>query len=653
MSWLTDIPGVKNVLDDLGITLPRRHRLRFRGSVSVQDNPATGCTDVTIGGTSAVSLSDPYNPATYLPPGVTVAAADAAASWHLWIAAAIAATGTCVLESRVYRTGATITLPSNSSLSGRGPLSEIQETAGFVGPALQLLNASNVRVSHLTLNGSSLQVDVALCYAASPKQVAFDGVRFVNAYSSAARSLQWASVHTEGDTVDLTFNNCYWSQAVGSVATTGKLVGLECVANNAGQRLERLRVTNCVFDAQNMTTGIQLEGYRGGIKELNVSGNMIVNAEFHALQIGYYLILGSSRDRLGVVYGNVMHNCGGAGISLVGADPTGSNVNGGVLDSQSRFFTVVGNTVDSCGGYSDGPFACGITSVASDVLISGNYITNIGYNSAGIAREFVNNCIGILMGATANQSHQNAAVTGNVLCKVRIGMSFDAANVLTISGNNLTQVYNGIGVTANNSSSSGWAHVNITGNSIDCLAGGSWGMYLYGYPGSGSRFHATSNAISGATSGVRVENVEAGVVQGNSFTFCTNGVLSVGTTINFLHTRVFIQGNYVSNTVDAAHNISTTAGASWLLAGKNFVESGCLPSVGSGPNPERVFDLQELAGPAQRTIIATAAPTSGQLPGGAFVGDRVMLVTPSAGVYGYLCTSPGNPGTWKALNYTP
>jgi len=59
MSWLDDIPGVKDVIDGTGIspiTLPRRHKIKVMGSVVAVDNPATKTTELTFGAADLVPL---------------------------------------------------------------------------------------------------------------------------------------------------------------------------------------------------------------------------------------------------------------------------------------------------------------------------------------------------------------------------------------------------------------------------------------------------------------------------------------------------------------------------------------------------------------------------------------------------------------------
>lgn len=64
MSYLDNIPGVKDVIDGTGsepVTLPRRSKMKFTGLVQMTDNPATKTTEVHFGYGNETVMVDGYN----------------------------------------------------------------------------------------------------------------------------------------------------------------------------------------------------------------------------------------------------------------------------------------------------------------------------------------------------------------------------------------------------------------------------------------------------------------------------------------------------------------------------------------------------------------------------------------------------------------
>lgn len=606
---------------------------------------------VTVNNDPVGPAGNPYFPEYWVAQaGLTPAEVTAAADWATYILLALFNTGICWLGNRIYATKEVVTVYDGQAIVGQCPFSEIA-TNGFSGPAIQGADVvADVLLKDFVLNRNGLSVDSpGIEFAGTSSRVKIDGVAVVDFLSAGTTAqtggINFTNVYTDCDVV-----NCHVSQSIAVPGTSA--TGIRFYNPTSGVYSQHCRVENNDVDCANLKQGIVVDGkYNLNHK---VKNNDVYGGPWSGILFGYWA---DSQDFNSEVSGNNCYNFGGPGIYISGND------GGPTYGTQSKGLTVCGNTVEYCGGISDGVFATGILLSTLLCTVTGNTVRWTGYDpgveggAPGPQRAFFNQCVSI--GNAGTQGQGIYTITGNTIYGGFNGIGAELAVQATITGNSVWVENVAVSASVGQvpSSQIGSA-VTISGNTLRGanLGGNQSVIYAKGKLSTYGSLSIVGNTIIGGTPatsiGIRVESWVNGSVQGNTLFYHLVAIDTTADEQDVLGKSLIIK----NNSIDASYGMRVdTAGAasSWVPAGPNNCVAGVVPVIGIGTRSGAVKEL--LWDGFRRNLRAAAAPTGTELTDAA-IGDIVTLITPVAittpfagRIVGYQCIAAGGSGTWQAI----
>lgn len=581
----------------------------------------------------------PTQPEFYLPDGVSPASVQAAYGWRPYILEALSHTAVVELYTNdYYNIDEQILLTSGQAIYGIGPNSGLR---GNFNRALirGALNAANVRLRNLQLNSGLFPINTAQVYFEASLSV--EGPKIDNVHgrewANAATIDAIGCIQVVGLYQRTQVTNCSSANSI-APTVTGTLTGVWVTGYGATDPIVGLVVWNNYINGKNYKQCVLVDGPT--IQAARVQMNYVYDSDYTGILFGYSAPNAQFRS---IVSHNVAFNCGGAGIYASGNDgvPTpGTFARGLVIDS---------NNIECCGGAIDGVFANGITLAVASASVGNNKLRNIGYDKTGAARAYASVCIGI--GGAGQVAQTFYALAGNEIEGTAIGIVVEQCTNVSITGNSISGGVQGI-IASQFLYTQGV--ISITGNAITVTTNPI--IAIGGGPAVFCVFNIVGNDIraTGANSpGIRIQNAWYGHCTNNFIRDCVWAVNTTADMIDALGYSFYVQDNSFSN-CDVGVLVNCVAGTRWALVGPN--REYLVPlSIQAGGSLGITRPKSCLENGYRRIVVneANAAPTAGQMPGGDRVQDQVLYLTPSAGVYGQLCTVAGAGGTWKALNYTP
>jgi len=525
------------------------------------------------------------------------------------IQAAIDAHSAVFFPEGVYNTSAAITLNTGNSLYGFNAA-----TINLVGTNVNAIDCdtvNNIFISGLKFQGTNTGTDdfdsngiyFDTCNNVTISYCVFDG--FGNVSSGAA-------IHFYNNCFELFIDHNYITGGTGTGNGTDILVyassGKSTITNNV------CLSTNSQGIYVNATTGAG---------ECIITNNRSSNHRRHGI-LGSYNSFGHLNT---VISNNIVMDNGWSGIYWSVITGIGSSV---IISS---------NVINGCGGEATASTTTGGILVTNgtntnNVLVTGNYITNSGRDSSGVARPLIASAIRI--GGTGE-----VLITSNFVDSATDSGVFIGPNDsrLTITGNDFVDcaygVYGGMAAGTNlynlNISNNQFRNTNINGNGIYLVGLGDsvsnlsiQGNTLWGTGGAGKfgLYIANNNILSGIISGNIITAFDTGFEMfsyvataqlGNTCTFTRNTISSCNYGISVYQTATLF-GFIEENT----------------LTGNTQDYTSSVPYLCISTQPNKVF-------------YSTAAPTTG----GWVAGARAINSVPTVGQpKSWVCTVTGTPGTW-------
>lgn len=588
--------------------------------------------------------SSPYDPATYLPAGVTPAQVDIAKGWKTYILAALVATGgLCQLQNRAYPYLGGMAMGDGYQIEGLGPLSALEPNKEDVNEVqLDFSNTVDVKLKRFIIDSDAQYTNVDQVKGDNASNFEIDGVEFID-FLSVDNSSNNSALHVLGNSYNYVVKNCYAAQNE-LVPSWDEEVGLNFSNYPLEATINRrfCRAFDNEVKATNLKVGINWD--YTGIRNAQCDRNVIYDGNVHGILFGYFSPAAGNYNS--TLLGNMVSNCAGCGIDAgggLGAEPF-YEVPGRLIISD--------NWIDSCGGLIY--IFSGINCTMLSALLADNYVFNSGRDMNGVLRVDGASVSGIVHQAQLNFTPTGGVVghcnSGNLVSGGAGGIQFQCTTG-SLTG---ALVYNtatyGLSVEA-----SYWSGLigTITVSGCTVFTAGTQGIYNYGCPVNSIAYDVQNNTVwcTGATAQcIRWE----GVIYGDCANNVTVGGIGIdfygpGASLNALGVSSFIRDNHcftTAGTIGLIRYAVSVAGTQWLLMGANYATV-----TSQGSNPERLQFLLSY-NHYNRIVRADAPPTlAGQLPGGAQVGDQIVLTTPAANIWAYVCRVGGAVGTWNPLPY--
>jgi len=663
-----DIPlGPINALGTL--TIAASHALTAGGGGSaidgdlvVVDYVPTGFTP-TITGTAATATNqlaaiiagannaildlNRFYPERYLPAGTTPAMVDASGAWHVYINAALAATGCCLLSNKVYNVTGTVTVLNNSRLAGLGPLSGLKSVAGMSTSMVIGYNVNNWVLENVTFDGSNLLANTDLV------NIAFTRRGFVNRcvfkdWSTAANTLQGcAGLRITGNFEEVDVTWCY-AEHLGAAPTLLSLDAIVLASVQTSHVPRRSRVVHNRVNGTNIKNCIYVDGW--SMSAFEIAHNQTWDGSVTGVLFGYY---GVSTGLNSIVAFNHAYNMSGSGVYVQGNDgiPTPDQWNEGVI--------VHGNICDYCGGGvsgSTGPASYALYVLNEFASVTGNIVRNPGRNPNGTNKVLVATSVGIGLGQPLCRF--TGLLQGNEVYNAETGYHLDGV-VQVLIANNIALGSNvrGMQIAVQ---SSGKAELDFHGNSIDGnVAGAGEALLVVCNQDTASWFGFRDNVFR--TGRVHIQNAKNGEYVGNTvigapaeavrITANMSNALNAGSRTFFIHDNTAINCN-LGMQVDSA-----TGHTVWKLIGPTRCVN--TPNTFGEGGPVTGLTHECLDMDRKVVILSDTTPTAAEFPNVPY-GTEIRRQTSTTGqVYGYFCSVAGSgggggtAGTFKTLTHNP